>query len=74
MDDATTVGGEHALGKNLLVAYIPWERYNVKHAVLISECLIYEDIEIDFHIWKYEIETYVWQATNLKESPTKYHI
>ena len=58
-DGAATVGGELALGKNVLVAYMPWEGYNFEDAVLISERLVYEDIYTSFHIQKYEIEIYV---------------
>ncbi|KAJ1683096.1 hypothetical protein LUZ63_021684 [Rhynchospora breviuscula] len=58
-DGAATVGGELALGKNILVAYMPWEGYNFEDAVLISERLIYEDILTSFHIRRYEIKTYV---------------
>nr|YP_010476079.1 RNA polymerase beta subunit [Dahlia pinnata]QWC55419.1 RNA polymerase beta subunit [Dahlia pinnata]QWC55589.1 RNA polymerase beta subunit [Dahlia pinnata]UVH70532.1 RNA polymerase beta subunit [Dahlia pinnata] len=53
---AATVGGELALGKNVLVAYMPWEGYNFEDAVLISERLVYEDIYTSFHIRKYEIQ------------------
>nr|YP_009245002.1 RNA polymerase beta subunit [Kolkwitzia amabilis]AMR73744.1 RNA polymerase beta subunit [Kolkwitzia amabilis]QFQ37247.1 RNA polymerase beta subunit [Kolkwitzia amabilis]QFQ37323.1 RNA polymerase beta subunit [Kolkwitzia amabilis]URQ20890.1 RNA polymerase beta subunit [Kolkwitzia amabilis] len=56
---AATVGGELALGKNVLVAYMPWEGYNSEDAVLISERLLYEDIYTSFHIRKYEIQTRV---------------
>ncbi|XP_057250092.1 DNA-directed RNA polymerase subunit beta-like [Beta vulgaris subsp. vulgaris] len=38
-DGAATVGGELALGKNVLVAYMPWEGYNFEDAVLISHQL-----------------------------------
>ncbi|KAM3398089.1 hypothetical protein P3S68_001603 [Capsicum galapagoense] len=40
-DGAATVGGELSLGKNVLVAYMPWEGYNSEDAVLISERLTY---------------------------------
>jgi DNA-directed RNA polymerase subunit beta len=56
-EGAATVGGELALGKNVLVAYMPWEGYNFEDAVLISERLVYEDIYTSFHIRKYEIQT-----------------
>nr|ATG24602.1 RNA polymerase beta subunit [Lobelia fervens subsp. fervens] len=56
---AATVGGELALGKNVLVAYMPWEGYNFEDAVLISERLVYEEIYTSFHIRKYEIQTHV---------------
>nr|YP_009351963.1 RNA polymerase beta subunit [Schoepfia jasminodora]AQW41680.1 RNA polymerase beta subunit [Schoepfia jasminodora] len=58
-DGAATVGGELAFGKNILVAYMPWEGYNFEDAVLISERLVYEDIYTSFHIRKYEIQTHV---------------
>nr|YP_009547200.1 RNA polymerase beta subunit [Pentagramma triangularis]AYW14856.1 RNA polymerase beta subunit [Pentagramma triangularis] len=55
-DGAATARGESALGKNILVAYMPWEGYNFEDAVLISERLIYEDIFTSFHIEKHEVE------------------
>nr|QWL15855.1 RNA polymerase beta subunit [Plantago coronopus]QWL16035.1 RNA polymerase beta subunit [Plantago macrorhiza] len=57
-DGAATVGGELALGKNVLVVYMPWEGYNFEDAVLISERLVYEDVYTSFHIRKYEIQTH----------------
>nr|YP_010475746.1 RNA polymerase beta subunit [Corydalis retingensis]UVH70033.1 RNA polymerase beta subunit [Corydalis retingensis] len=58
-DGVATVGGELALGKNILVAYMPWEGYNFEDAVLISERLVYEEIYTSFHIRKHEIQTHV---------------
>uniref|UniRef100_UPI00315D761C RNA polymerase beta subunit n=1 Tax=Plantago arborescens TaxID=197793 RepID=UPI00315D761C len=58
-DGAATVGGELALGKNILVVYMPWEGYNFEDAVLISERLVYEDVYTSFHIRKYEIHIHV---------------
>jgi DNA-directed RNA polymerase subunit beta len=58
-DGAAMFGGELSLGKNVLVAYMPWEGYNSEDAVLISERLVYEDIYTSFHIRKYEIQTHV---------------
>nr|YP_009709480.1 RNA polymerase subunit beta [Asplenium nidus]QEW89296.1 RNA polymerase subunit beta [Asplenium nidus] len=55
-DGAATVRGESALGRNILVAYMPWEGYNFEDAVLISERLIYEDISTSFHIERHEVE------------------
>uniref|UniRef100_A0A8S0X3V8 DNA-directed RNA polymerase subunit beta n=1 Tax=Spirodela intermedia TaxID=51605 RepID=A0A8S0X3V8_SPIIN len=46
-------------GKNVLVAYMPWEGYNFEDAVLISERLVYSDIYTSFHIRKYEIKTHM---------------
>nr|YP_010214337.1 RNA polymerase beta subunit [Loranthus kaoi]YP_010214532.1 RNA polymerase beta subunit [Loranthus odoratus]UBN07867.1 RNA polymerase beta subunit [Loranthus delavayi]UBN08192.1 RNA polymerase beta subunit [Loranthus kaoi]UBN08387.1 RNA polymerase beta subunit [Loranthus odoratus] len=58
-DGTATVGGELALGKNVLVAYMPWGGYNFEDAVLISERLVYKDIYTSFNIQKYEIKTHV---------------
>lgn len=55
-DGTATSKGELALGKNILVAYMPWEGYNFEDAILISERLIYEDIYTSIHIERYEIE------------------
>lgn len=55
-DGTATARGESALGKNILVAYMPWEGYNFEDAVLISERPIYEDIFTSFHIERHEIE------------------
>nr|YP_009059732.1 RNA polymerase beta chain [Amentotaxus formosana]YP_009158994.1 RNA polymerase bsubunit [Amentotaxus argotaenia]AKP55076.1 RNA polymerase bsubunit [Amentotaxus argotaenia]UPV69810.1 RNA polymerase beta subunit [Amentotaxus formosana]BAP47722.1 RNA polymerase beta chain [Amentotaxus formosana] len=58
-DSAATVGGELSLGKNILVAYMPWEGYNFEDAILISERLVYEDIFTSFQIVRYEIGVYL---------------
>nr|YP_009154338.1 RNA polymerase beta subunit [Metasequoia glyptostroboides]AKM70796.1 RNA polymerase beta subunit [Metasequoia glyptostroboides] len=58
-DSAATAGGELSLGKNILVAYMPWEGYNFEDAILISERLVYEDIFTSFQIVRYEIGVYV---------------
>nr|AYR06278.1 RNA polymerase beta subunit [Renouxia sp.] len=55
-DGASTEGGEIALGRNILVAYMPWEGYNYEDAFLISERLVYEDIYTSVHIERYELE------------------
>nr|YP_010204151.1 RNA polymerase beta subunit [Ahnfeltia fastigiata]UAT97518.1 RNA polymerase beta subunit [Ahnfeltia fastigiata]UAT97722.1 RNA polymerase beta subunit [Ahnfeltia fastigiata] len=55
-DGASTDGGEIALGRNILVAYMPWEGYNYEDAFLISERLVYEDIYTSIHIERYELE------------------
>nr|UPO65451.1 RNA polymerase beta subunit [Cosmarium humile] len=54
-DGSATVGGELTLGKNVLVAYMPWEGYNFEDAVLISDRLVNEDIYTSIHIQRYEI-------------------
>lgn len=55
-DGASTDAGEIALGRNILVAYMPWEGYNYEDAFLISDRLVYEDIYTSIHIERYEIE------------------
>nr|YP_009243859.1 RNA polymerase beta subunit [Sporolithon durum]AMK96101.1 RNA polymerase beta subunit [Sporolithon durum] len=55
-DGASTEGAEIALGRNILVAYMPWEGYNYEDAFLISERLVYEDIYTSIHIERYELE------------------
>ena len=55
-DGASTCGGELALGKNILVAYMPWEGYNFEDAILLSERCVHDDIFTSLHIEKLEIE------------------
>nr|YP_009256655.1 beta subunit of RNA polymerase [Entransia fimbriata]ANI25406.1 beta subunit of RNA polymerase [Entransia fimbriata] len=57
-DNSSTVKGELALGKNILVAYMPWEGYNFEDAILISERLIYDQVYTSIHIEKYETIAY----------------
>ena len=55
-DGAASQQGKIALGKNILVAYVPWEGYNFEDAILISDRLVKEDIFTSLHIDYYEIE------------------
>jgi len=55
-DGASTREGELALGKNIMVAFMPWEGYNYEDAILISERLIHDDIYTSIHIEKLEID------------------
>ncbi|MCL4377621.1 MAG: DNA-directed RNA polymerase subunit beta [Actinobacteria bacterium] len=55
-DGPATDSGELALGRNLLVAFMPWEGYNYEDAIVISERLVKEDILSSIHISKHEIE------------------
>jgi DNA-directed RNA polymerase subunit beta len=55
-DGSASVNGKVALGKNVLVAYLPWEGYNFEDAILISDRLVREDIFTSLHIDYYEIE------------------
>ena len=55
-DGPSTDGGELALGRNLLVAFMPWEGYNFEDAILISESVVREDTYTSIHIEEFEIE------------------
>nr|QCI07006.1 RNA polymerase b-subunit [Haraldiophyllum bonnemaisonii] len=55
-DGASTDTGEIALGRNILVAYMPWEGYNYEDAFLINESLVYNDLYTSIHIERYEVE------------------
>ena len=56
IDSASTKRGELALGKNLLVAFMPWEGYNFEDAIMISQRLVSDDVFTSIHIEKYETE------------------
>jgi len=55
-DCSASVGGELALGQNILIAYMPWEGYNFEDAILVSERLVYDDLYTSVHIERYELE------------------
>lgn len=55
-DGPSTDLGEMALGKNVLVAFMPWEGYNYEDAILISEDLVKEDVFTSIHIEEYEAQ------------------
>ena len=54
--DGPSDQGELALGRNVLVAFMPWEGYNYEDAILISEKLVKEDVFTSIHIEEYECE------------------
>ncbi|MEX2382348.1 MAG: DNA-directed RNA polymerase subunit beta [Opitutales bacterium] len=54
-DGANTEKGELALGRNLLVAFMPWSGYNFEDAILISERVIKQDIFTSIHIEEFEV-------------------
>ncbi len=58
--------GELSLGKNILVAFMPWEGYNFEDAILISERVVEEDIFTSLHI-----EEFNWEARDTKLGPEK---
>lgn len=55
-DGPSTDHGEMALGRNTLIAFMPWEGYNYEDAILISEKLVKEDAFTSVHIEEYEAE------------------
>ena len=55
-DGSSTAGGEIALGKNCLVAFMSWEGYNFEDAIIISERLVKDDELTSIHIEEYEID------------------
>ncbi|MEO0896035.1 MAG: DNA-directed RNA polymerase subunit beta [Bacteroidota bacterium] len=55
-DGYATEDGELALGKNLLVAYMPWQGYNFEDAIVISERIVMEDVYTSIHIEEFEMQ------------------
>jgi DNA-directed RNA polymerase subunit beta len=54
-DGPCTQGGELALGRNVLVAFMPWNGYNFEDAILISERIVKEDVFTSIHIDEFEV-------------------
>ena len=54
-DGPCTQGGEIALGRNVLVAFMPWNGYNFEDAILISEKIVKDDIFTSIHIDEFEV-------------------
>ena len=55
-DGPSTAGGDLALGKNILLAFMPWEGYNFEDGILISERLRKDDVFTSIHIEEFDIE------------------
>jgi DNA-directed RNA polymerase subunit beta len=55
-DGPSTENGELALGKNLLVAFMPWEGYNFEDAMILSQNLVKDDTLSSIHIEEYEVD------------------
>jgi DNA-directed RNA polymerase subunit beta len=55
-DSSSTDQGEMALGRNILVAFLPWEGGNYEDAIVISDRLVKDDLFTSIHIEKFEIE------------------
>jgi DNA-directed RNA polymerase subunit beta len=63
--------GELALGKNLVVAFMPWCGYNFEDSILISERMVKEDVFTSVHIEEFEL-LLVTQSLDLKKSPATF--
>jgi DNA-directed RNA polymerase subunit beta len=55
-DGPSTDQGELALGRNILVAFMPWGGYNFEDAIIVSEKLVKEDVYTSIHIEEFEVE------------------
>ncbi|MGO9911572.1 MAG: DNA-directed RNA polymerase subunit beta, partial [Acidimicrobiales bacterium] len=55
-DGPSTHNGELALGKNLLVAFMPWEGFNYEDAIILSERLVRDDVLTSIHIEEHEVD------------------
>ena len=55
-DGPATQNGELALGKNLLVAFMPWEGHNFEDAIILSQNLVKDDVLSSIHIEEYEVD------------------
>src|SRR5665648_671838 len=55
-DGPATDGGEMALGRNLLVAFMPWGGYNYEEAIILSQRLVQDDVLSSIHIEEHEVD------------------
>ncbi|MBI4429102.1 MAG: DNA-directed RNA polymerase subunit beta [Ignavibacteriales bacterium] len=55
-DGCATDHGELALGRNILVAFMPWRGYNFEDAIVVSERLVAEDVFTSIHIEEFELQ------------------
>ncbi|NUQ82999.1 MAG: DNA-directed RNA polymerase subunit beta [Bacteroidetes bacterium] len=55
-DSSSTQEGELALGRNVLVAFMPWRGYNFEDAIIISERLVAEDVFTSIHVEEFELQ------------------
>src|SRR5437763_15507090 len=54
-DGPCTEGGELALGRNVLCAFMPWNGYNFEDSILISERIVSDDVFTSIHIEEFEV-------------------
>ena len=55
-DGCATEDGELALGKNILVAFMPWQGYNFEDAIIMSERIVRDDVYTSVHISEFELQ------------------
>ena len=55
-DGSATDGGELALGRNVLVAFMPWRGYNFEDAIIVSEKVVRDDVYTSIHIEEFELQ------------------
>jgi DNA-directed RNA polymerase subunit beta len=79
-DGFSTENGELALGRNLKVAFMPWQGYNFEDAIVVSEKLVKEDFFTSLHVTEYELdvrdtkrgmEEYTSDIPNVSEEATR---
>jgi len=79
-DGCATDSGELALGRNILVAFMPWNGYNFEDAIVVSERLVSEDVFTSIHIEEFELqvrdtkrgeEEFTREIPNVSEEATK---
>lgn len=73
-DGPATDGGELALGRDVLVAFMPWEGYNFEDAILVSERLVSEDVYTSVHIEDLDVaarETKVGKEEITRDIPSQ---
>lgn len=80
IDGASTEMGELALGRNVMVAFMPWRGYNFEDAIIISERMVAEDVFTSIHIEEYTLqvrdtkrgeEEFTREIPNVSEEATK---
>jgi len=80
VDGCATDHGELALGRNILVAFMPWRGYNFEDAIVISERVVAEDLYTSIHIEEFELqvrdtkrgeEEFTREIPNVSEDATK---
>ena len=69
-DCINSVKGDLALGKNVLVAYMPWEGYNFEDSIVISDRLIADDVYTSIHVLRFKTEV----VNNLSTSNSKFNL